>query len=150
VPTRRAKDLDFDPLEFAENALREACEIHGLGAKTAAGYGWFEFDEQATQRMTEEKAAKAEADAKAKALAAMSPEDRRVAGLGELPQDAFKQHINAIKNKPEAEQRIVLRALLEKHPGIWQSDKKAKPKKKAGKRAETIRRVAAALGVKLP
>ncbi len=37
VPLRADADLDF-----AENALRLALALNGVGAKTAAGYGWFE------------------------------------------------------------------------------------------------------------
>ena len=34
-------------LKFAKDCLKQALEINGIGAKTAAGYGWFEIDQVA-------------------------------------------------------------------------------------------------------
>lgn len=152
------KTYGFDPLEFALDVLREGLEGQGIGAKTAAGYGWFEDDEQAritfTRKKQEEEEARRERERalrRERELAAMSPEDRRVEELGQLSRDAFiADCINPIAGKDAAEQRLILRALLEKHPDIWASDRTAKPKKKAGKRADAIREVAAQLGVNLP
>lgn len=42
APTARTKDGD---LEFAVKYLKEALSENGVGAKTAAGYGWFEIKE---------------------------------------------------------------------------------------------------------
>ncbi len=42
LPIQRYVQLDFDSLAFAEAYVREGLEIYGIGAKTAAGYGWFE------------------------------------------------------------------------------------------------------------
>ena len=41
VPTARATEGD---MKFAENALVSAITLHGVGAKTSAGYGWFDYD----------------------------------------------------------------------------------------------------------
>lgn len=41
APTARATE---DDMAFAEKALVAAITIHGVGAKTAAGYGWFDYD----------------------------------------------------------------------------------------------------------
>ena len=41
VPTARATG---DDMAFAEKALVAAITFHGVGAKTAAGYGWFDYD----------------------------------------------------------------------------------------------------------
>ena len=41
APTARATEED---MAFAEKALVSAITLHGVGAKTAAGYGWFEYD----------------------------------------------------------------------------------------------------------
>lgn len=41
VPTARATEGD---MAFAEKALVAAITFHGVGAKTAAGYGWFDYD----------------------------------------------------------------------------------------------------------
>lgn len=148
----------FSPAEFALDMLREAVELHGIGAKTAAGYGWFEEDaegqaslEKAARDAGMKRRAAAAAAQRQAALAAMSPEDRRVEELGALSRDEFiAQCINSLRDKGEAEQRAMVRALLEKHRGIWMDDKTAKPEKKGGKRAAAVREVAAKLGVQLP
>lgn len=44
VPLRRAQILDFDALQFAQKYLKKGIEEQGVGAKTAAGYGWFDLD----------------------------------------------------------------------------------------------------------
>ena len=41
VPTARATEGD---MALAEKALVAAITFHGVGAKTAAGYGWFDYD----------------------------------------------------------------------------------------------------------
>lgn len=41
APTAHATEED---MKFAEKALVEAITLHGVGAKTAAGYGWFDYD----------------------------------------------------------------------------------------------------------
>ena len=41
VPTARATEED---MAFAEKAIVAAITFHGVGAKTAAGYGWFDYD----------------------------------------------------------------------------------------------------------
>jgi CRISPR type III-B/RAMP module RAMP protein Cmr6 len=152
------RDYGFSPAEFALEMLREAVEIHGIGAKTAAGYGWFAEDTEGNASLK-----KAARDAEAKrlaakdavrrqaTLAAMSPEDRRVEELGELPREVFiADCINPLREKDEAEQRAILRALLDKHRQLWLDDKTAKPAKKGGKRAERVREIAGKLGVELP
>jgi CRISPR type III-B/RAMP module RAMP protein Cmr6 len=150
-PTRRAAMLDYDALAAAERWLRAAAEIHGMGAKTAAGYGWFEFDEAAAAAAQLAGARKRQAEEDAKRLAGMSPEDRRVDELGRLDQETFKKDcINPLATFEEEEQHAILRALVEKHPGIWEKDRQEKPKKKGGKRALQVRAVAAKLGVDLP
>lgn len=41
APTERATEAD---MKFAEQALVSAITLHGVGSKTAAGYGWFDYD----------------------------------------------------------------------------------------------------------
>lgn len=41
APTARATE---DDMTFAKEALVSAITLHGVGAKTAAGYGWFDYD----------------------------------------------------------------------------------------------------------
>ena len=42
APTERATE---DDMKFAKQALVSAITLHGVGSKTAAGYGWFDYDE---------------------------------------------------------------------------------------------------------
>jgi len=151
LPTRRARHCDFDVLGFAEECLTEALEDWGAGAKTAAGYGWFSFDQEGTERERREQERLAKEAEEAERLEALSPDDRFVEELGAKGREAFiADHINPIETKDDAEQRLILRALLEKYRDIWDADKKAKPKKKAGQRAAKVRSVAEKLGVALP
>ncbi|HXK60583.1 MAG TPA: type III-B CRISPR module RAMP protein Cmr6 [Acidobacteriota bacterium] len=43
--TRLSLSSTFDPLEAAKKWLVQALTDHGVGAKTAAGYGWFTIEE---------------------------------------------------------------------------------------------------------
>jgi hypothetical protein len=80
----------------------------------------------------------------------MSPDDRTVEELGRLRREEFIQKINVLDSVAVDEQRLVLRALIEKFPALWNEDKKAKPKMKGGKRAVKVRTVAKQLGMDLP
>lgn len=71
-------------LSLAVGWLKEGLTVHGIGAKTAAGYGWFEIDEAIEasiaeeKRKQEEEAARREREEKerlkeAEVLAAMDP-----------------------------------------------------------------------------
>jgi len=150
--------VDFVPAEFAVDCLKRAVEVNGIGAKTAAGYGWFEEDHNAAKQLAAEKVRrqrvareKRDAEAERARLDSMSSEDREVALLGKLERDVFIAKLKELGTEDDANCRVILRALLEHHPGIWDADKKAKPKKKkAFERAELVRKVAARLGVELP
>jgi CRISPR-associated protein Cmr6 len=37
-----AESLGFNPMDFAVESLKRGLSSNGIGAKTAAGYGWFE------------------------------------------------------------------------------------------------------------
>ncbi len=47
VPLKPDADLDF-----AESALRNALTLNGVGAKTAAGYGWFEENDKISRMLS--------------------------------------------------------------------------------------------------
>ena len=59
IPLNKCKliknKFDFDPVKFAMDSLKEGLEIHGIGAKTSAGYGWFEEDPAEMARKEREK-----------------------------------------------------------------------------------------------
>lgn len=141
---------DFDPLKFALKCIRDGLEIDGAGAKTAAGYGWFEEDPVAREKVLREKEKREAEIRERRRLETMSSEDLAVHELGELDRQEFLECIKALPDKEEKEQLIVLRALIEKHRRIWEKDKKAKPKKKAGKRAIIVRETAEKVGFELP
>lgn len=70
------REYGFSPAEFALEMLQEAVEIHGIGAKTAAGYGWFGEDEEDVKAR---RLAEIEKQRKAELLAAeREAEERRL------------------------------------------------------------------------
>jgi hypothetical protein len=44
VPLRKSRDCNFSSLDFAIKYLKFGIEEQGVGAKTSAGYGWFQED----------------------------------------------------------------------------------------------------------
>ena len=60
VPLRRAEAglpaslPDFSPVDFALDSIVEGLEWFGAGAKTAAGYGWFERDQATEEQVSAE------------------------------------------------------------------------------------------------
>jgi CRISPR type III-B/RAMP module RAMP protein Cmr6 len=131
-------------LKRAASWLETAIAVRGLGAKTAAGYGWFSLQSAVLQQLLEEERreteaiaakVKAEADTEAKAaaeqqrLAALSPEGRAVEALLQLPDEAFAAIARNLAAKPEPEQIAFLR-LLREHKNKrdrWKTWKKKKP-----------------------
>ncbi len=171
LPTRRAKNIanefHFDPLEFARDALREACEIHGLGAKTAAGYGWFEPDAQAEERAVKEREAREAERKRQEAKARMSPEERKaeeyaetVLGRGD-PEGVLKGKMRSIADLPREEQTSICQLLRGRFSELWKADvleaekaerqsEKKRAKNKGLKRVTAVRAVAEKLGIELP
>ncbi len=162
-----AKEFGFDPLEFAEQALREACEIHGLGAKTAAGYGWFELDRDAQERIEQERQKREREAAEQERLAKMTPEERaaeqyaaqHLENSGD-PEGVLKGKMRQIATLPEDEQQHICLLLQGKFAKIWTADvrqadkvagnEKKRKKDKAFARVQAVREVAAKLGIDLP
>lgn len=148
-----------DPLEFAETCLREALAENGVGAKTAAGYGWFEEDKEVEERIEKQRQKALEKEyerrrreeerrRKQERLAAMSPIDRRAEELGAMSDNDFKGYLKEIENQSDEEKQAVLKAVKQHKKHIWLADKKGK--QKAAKRAEIIRKLAEQYGEKLP
>ncbi len=161
--TSRAKD---NHLALAEVWLKAALQQNGIGAKTAAGYGWFEFDAEADARQREAARLEAEATAREKAraeaeatrLAALTPEQRAAETfLKTLPAadtlGVLKGKMSGIATLPEFEQRAIC-ILLRDIPAyrvLWINDlKDARKKDKAKARVEAVRAIAMNLGVELP
>lgn len=134
--------VDDKLFEKVRGALVEAITLHGLGAKTGAGYGWF-FDvtkevEEATQRdmkIAEEKrmaeevkvkevAARAKAKAEAERLASLSPCERvleRWSLAPNLKAIVNGNDISKFDNRADDEKKGIVEALRAEGIGrkIW-------------------------------
>ncbi|HPY90073.1 MAG TPA: type III-B CRISPR module RAMP protein Cmr6 [Lentisphaeria bacterium] len=162
-------------LKFAQDCLSCGLSEHGAGAKTNAGYGWFEENKAATDKLNEkreEERKKAEEEAarakkkkeEAEILAKMTPEQRAVKDyVDALPandrEGNLKGKMAGIDQLPEEEQRIICRAVNWLFKEMWNKDcleaGKAKGPDdrkfgKAYKRVEKVRQVAEKLGEVMP
>jgi CRISPR type III-B/RAMP module RAMP protein Cmr6 len=116
-----------DLLAAAERWLSQALTVRGIGAKTAAGYGWFSIEPPAAlaallaeeTRIREQEAHAARKVAEDAAVAAaeaarikeMSPEDRHLETLCLLPDQDFATKAATVGTLLPEEQRALLRAL---------------------------------------
>ena len=163
-------------LKFAQDCLSCGLSEHGAGAKTNAGYGWFEENKDATDKLDEkrkeERKKEAEEEARAKKkkeeaeiLAKMTPEEQIVKEFVENGLQAndregnLKGKMAGIDQLPEEEQRIICRAIKWHFKEMWNKDcleaGKAKGPDdrkfgKAYKRVEKVRQVAEKLGEVMP
>lgn len=152
--------MDDDPglLTQAAEWLRSALTVHGIGAKTSAGYGWFSMDDSALLSLTQAAAAEAAASARLAAeaadraarekseadrLATLTPEAREAEALLLLPQEAFALFAKTLTDKSEAQQRAFLHLLTthKEKRDRWKTWKKNKPEI-----AATIEQVRSTLG----
>lgn len=129
-------------LQAAKRWLEAGLTVHGIGAKTASGYGWFSLQpkvaediQDAETRHVEATAAKAKAELEAQAKlvaeqerqAALSPEDRATESLLKLSDEAFANTAKELTAKPEFEQRALIRLLGKEKKDRWKTWKKKKP-----------------------
>lgn len=152
---------DQELLKAAERWLVAALEKQGVGAKTAAGYGWFkdlapertalaEAERQAKEKAEAEQRAKEDAlAAEAARVASLSPEDKiqeAMAALAALDDQSFAEKVRSVAALPEEERRALIRLFR------TNKDKKEKLKtwrKKKPKMASLIEDAASALGESL-
>jgi CRISPR type III-B/RAMP module RAMP protein Cmr6 len=137
-------DPDLTLLKRVVSWLETAITVRGLGAKTAAGYGWFSLQPDVLQQLFEDDRReaetiavkiKAQADAINKAAleevrrAALSPENRAIEALLQLSDEAFAVVAKNLAAKPEAEQTAFLLLLRENKDkrDRWKTWKKKKP-----------------------
>lgn len=114
-------------LNQAGKWLREAITHQGMGAKTGAGYGWFEIDpkaEEARRTLMEklacesaEKQQRASAEAGAKSaeiarLAALDPEHLEAENISKLSQQEITDFAKSLSSKSELQQRAFLNLIL--------------------------------------
>jgi len=148
VPLSRLTDTDR-LLGQAKAWLIAALTLHGAGAKTAAGYGWFLYDAEREAREMAETHARQEreaAESKRKAeeelrLAALGPVERATDQIMKLAPEPFAHFAKALASKSEDEQRAFIR--LMRHPAKkdWWKTKR----KRDESLAASIRAVAAQL-----
>ena len=159
--------IDDDPtlLQNAARWLESALTIQGIGAKTAAGYGWFSLRPDVLQQLLDEDRreldiaaakAKAEAETKAKAdaeaarRASMPPEEQAKDRYAAMNQQDFATAVSGIATLSVAEQKgLLLSLLLPSRRETWKSWKKSdKPANKT--RVESLAAIAKTLGINLP
>lgn len=158
-------DEDSALLMWAETWIKAALSVHGLGAKTASGYGWFSMDESFVAKLDAEREAACRAEqareqaaaeertrvqAEIDRKAALTPEQAATEEIAKLDQEGFAKKASVLKECPEAEQRAFLSALLSpQRKEAWKTWKKSdKPASKA--RVELLRALAAKHGIALP
>ena len=122
-------------LQQATQWLRTALTVRGIGAKTAAGYGWFSIDDAAVKALADaaqadEAKAKQEAQARAAAeakrledearakaeadrLASLGPVEREMESLLMLSDEQFATLVKNLAAAPEQQQHAVIRLLRE-------------------------------------
>lgn len=135
---------DANLLTHARRWLEAALTVRGLGAKTAAGYGWFSIRPDVLDELDAEEKQLAEAsrqEAEAKRLAAeakeveaarkasLSPEAAAAEELLQLNDEAFSAFAKQLADKDEASQRAFISLLTNNKDkrDRWKNWKKKKP-----------------------
>ena len=154
-------------LAHARACLATGLATFGLGAKTAAGYGWFDASDntvktivkslEKSEREREAAASKAKQDAEDKRkqeeaarkkkalvekLSSLTPEQQEDAKVEDLTNDQFRSALDNYGNKTAEEQKAIVRSLRQDAAGqgsrgSFWEDLKAKAQKKGGKYAQT-------------
>ncbi|MGI5868564.1 MAG: type III-B CRISPR module RAMP protein Cmr6 [Kiritimatiellia bacterium] len=152
---------DLKLLVAAQRWLIDALENQGLGAKTAAGYGWFEDltseraalaekERQIQEQEEAERRAREQAEAEEAArVASLSPEEKineAMSTLAALDDQAFADKVKNISTLPEEEQRALIRLFSTKE----KRDKLKTWRKRKPEMAKTIEEAAKPLGEQLP
>lgn len=162
-----ANKAEIAPATFerAKHWLEQALTVFGLGAKTAAGYGWFSLQpevleqieqqeraaaEQEEKRLREEEAARSKRDEEERRLGAMPPEDAARERLMNLKDEEFAKKASELGSLPPEEQKGLVMALTTpKKKDTWKNWKKSdKPANKS--RVELIRAAASKHQINLP
>jgi CRISPR type III-B/RAMP module RAMP protein Cmr6 len=149
-------------LAVATRWLEKAITERGLGAKTAAGYGWFSIQNQVLDAI--DAAAKKDAEAAAKAaeakrqaeaaeqeekarIASLSPEQAIIEGLLKLNDEQFATFAKNLADKEKIQQRAFITLLTQNKDKRerWKTWKKKKPDL-----AKIIQDTAASLNLTLP
>jgi len=161
------RDCATELVNHARRWLATGLQSFGLGAKTAAGYGWFDASEpthkaivdslekskrerelasamakqEAADKAKQEEAARRKKEL-AEKLAQLSPEQKQDAKLEALTDDQFRSALDNYAKRSAEEQKAIVRA-MRLEPALVGSrrafwdDLKAKSQKKGGKSAQT-------------
>lgn len=136
-------------IDQARTWLQQALVQNGIGAKTGAGYGWFQIDPQAEEKRraelekerqrieseriaaakkaAEDLAARKDAEAKAARIASLSPEDQAVERIASLNEQDFAAFAKQLGDKVDYEQRAFFKVLLGPNKETRKRWKKNKP-----------------------
>ncbi len=160
LPARRLSG--FDPNQrkqlwtLAENWLREALIDDGIGAKTTAGYGWFEENAAISERLEREATQKREAAAaereKVQRLAAMNPVDRYLEEFLAMDSEPFAHTAKSAETLDADHQKAFVLAVQARDKKDWWKKKKKRAKKDPKDQAmvDCLRKLAQNHGVELP
>jgi hypothetical protein len=151
----------------ARTWLATSLATFGLGAKTAAGYGWFDVSEglqlsvrvalkvaedrrlkeqrdreEETKRKSKEKEDKERREKMKAAMANLRPDQQDDFNLAQLTVDQFRSALDNYAKRSMEEQKAIVRAMRSERgePGSrrdFWDDLKAKAQKKGGKYAQT-------------
>jgi len=161
------RDADQARLLQARQWLAEGLSCFGLGAKTAAGYGWFDVSDRVQESVTQVLAARAAAEAARRraeseaaaqkaleeaarrhreetkaATANLTPEQLEDFKVARLSDDQFRAALDQFSKKSIEEQKAIVRA-LRLDPSVPETrrsfweDLKVKAQKKGGKFGQT-------------
>jgi len=117
-------------LTYASQWLAAGLSVFGLGAKTAAGYGWFEVDETNRIQNAALDSKKREA-CLAKTRKTLIPDSELLAQLSKAKEDVFRGRLNPYSNDPrnwpaadsETIQLTLLVFATEVSPTLWNNEK---------------------------
>ena len=134
VPLRRLGTDTGGLMVQAKAWLIAALSVDGAGAKTAAGYGWFEYDvdkeareEQAERERLEAARLKAQQEAAEQArLSSLGPVERARDHILKLGSEPFAHFAKNLASKTEDEQRAFVRLLRHPDKKDWWKTKKKK------------------------
>jgi len=158
-------DVAADVLPAARRWLECALTVHGLGAKTASGYGWFSLKPEVVLQIESEEKKQAEAaeakarqeaserakkEEQARLLAAMPPAEAARERFKILNPEVFAKTVSELAGLEADDQKGLLLVLLTpEKKETWKAWKKSdKPANKA--RVEAVLAAAKTHGVSLP
>jgi CRISPR type III-B/RAMP module RAMP protein Cmr6 len=148
LPCSRKYSLDFSALAFAKEQLRRGLLDHGIGAKTAAGYGWFEDDKEAEAEIERLNGIRRQEREEKRRIESLDPVEK---AMEIMEKDDLAVWANKIDSLEERESRALIRLLAGERNADWKNwVKRAKKMDKIRKRTDNVRACADNLGEVLP